>query len=48
MTPDHIPEQSKGEKAWERILMASMAFPCAKVDRVSYLASQLSSLGGIA
>ena len=43
MASEHLPEQSKGEKAWERILRVSMTLPGAKVDRASYLASQLSS-----
>ena len=43
MTSEHLPTKSKGETAWERILMVSMALPGAKVDRGSYLASQLSS-----
>ena len=43
MTSEHLPELSKGEKAWERILRVSMTLPGAKVDRASYLASQLSS-----
>ena len=43
MTSERLPAKSKGEKVWERILMASMALPGAKVDRASYLDSQLSS-----
>ena len=43
MASEHLPELSKGEKAWERILRVSMTLPGAKVDRASYLASQLSS-----
>ena len=43
MTSKQLPAKSKGEEVWERILMVSMALPGAKVDRVSYLASQLSS-----
>ena len=43
MTSEHLTSKSKGEMVWERILMASMALPGAKVDRVSYLSSQLSS-----
>ena len=43
MTSEHLPAKSKGEEVWERILMASMVLPGAKVDRASYLASQLNS-----
>ena len=42
-TSGQLPSKSKGEEVWERILMASMALPGAKVDRASYLASQLNS-----
>ena len=41
MTDKYLPEKSSGEKTWERILRASMALPGAKVDRSSFLASQL-------
>ena len=43
MTSEHLPLKSRSEKAWERILKASLALPGTKVDRASYLASQLSS-----
>ena len=35
--------KSKGERVWDRILRASLALPGAKVDRDSFLASQLSN-----
>ncbi len=34
-------EKSPGEKAWEQILNASLALPGAKVDRASFLNTQL-------
>ncbi len=37
------PKKSKGERVWDRILRASLALPGAKVDRDSFLASQLSN-----
>ena len=41
MAATYPPEKSTGEKAWERILRASMALPGAKVERASFLYSQL-------
>ena len=41
-TPLPMPEKSKGEKMWARVLRASLALPGAKVDRRAFLRSQLS------
>ena len=38
-----LPEKSRGEKVWERILRTSLALPGAKIDRASFLTSQLSN-----
>ena len=46
MEEKYLPEESTGERAWKRILRASMALPGAKVDRSSFLFSQLSSYCG--
>ena len=46
MAEDHLLEESTGERAWKRLLRASMAIPGAKVDRSSFLFSQLSSYCG--
>ena len=43
MDENHLLEESTGERAWKRILRASMALPQAKVDRSPFLFSQLSS-----
>ena len=37
-----MPEESKGEKMWARVIRASLALPGAKVDRRAFLRSQLS------
>ncbi len=41
MIDEYLLEESSGEKTWKRILRASMALPGAKVDRSSFLATQL-------
>ena len=38
-----LPEELAGEKLWHRILRAAMALPGAKVDRASFLESQLTN-----
>ena len=38
-----LPESSRGEALWGRILRAALALPGAKVDRASFLRSQLSN-----
>ncbi len=43
MPDKYLPEKSRGERVWERVLRASLALPGAKVDRASFLTSQLSS-----
>ena len=41
MTYEQLPGESGGEKVWRTILRAAMSLPGAKVDRSSFLASQL-------
>ena len=43
MTIDRLTHESGGEKLWRRILQAAMALPGAKVDRASFLESQLTN-----
>ena len=43
MAEDYLLVESTGERAWKRLLTTSMAIPGAKVDRASFLFSQLSS-----
>ena len=38
-----LPEKPSGERVWNRILRASLTLPGAKVDRDSFLASQLAN-----
>ena len=41
MTNEQLPEEPRGEKIWRTVLRAAMALPGAKVDRSSFLASQI-------
>ena len=41
MIENYQPEKPRGEMVWDKILRASLAIPGAKVDRASFLTSQL-------